>query len=126
MSNIDTVMKFIDAMGANDKDEILSFFDEKSVFNNIPMETVQGPENIWGILGLMHDTAVSVEYVIHNIAESSEGVVLTERTDRYQLENTTCEFPVMGTFEIENGIIRQWRDYFDLNQCLEQLPKGDE
>ncbi len=121
MSNIDTVLKFIDAMAVNDKGGILAFFDEESIFNNIPMESVKGPEAIWGVLGLLHEVAVSVEYVIHNIAESNEGVVLTERTDRYILKDRSCEFPVMGIFEVENGVIRQWRDYFDIKQCLDQL-----
>ncbi len=121
MSNIEIVRKFIDAMAVNDKDGILAFFNEESVFNNMPMETVQGPEAIWTVLGQLHEVAVSVEYVIHNIAESKDGVVLTERTDRYVLKDRSAEFPVMGTFEVKDGIILQWRDYFDMKQCLDQL-----
>ncbi len=37
-----------------------------------------------------------------------------------------AEFPVMGTFRIEGKIIRHWRDYFDLKQCLDQLPPNME
>ncbi|MGA1053612.1 MAG: limonene-1,2-epoxide hydrolase family protein, partial [Ilumatobacteraceae bacterium] len=29
--------------------------------------------------------------------------------------------PVMGTFEVVDGRIAVWRDYFDLNQYLQQL-----
>jgi limonene-1,2-epoxide hydrolase len=29
--------------------------------------------------------------------------------------------PVMGTFEIENGKIKAWRDYFDLNTFASQM-----
>ena len=29
--------------------------------------------------------------------------------------------PVMGTFEVVNGKIRAWRDYFDMNQFQSQL-----
>ncbi len=122
MSNIDTVSAFIQAMGRNQKDEILSFFDDESVFNNVPMSVVKGREAIWNVLGLLHKKALSVEYVIHHIAEGTDGSVLTERTDRYQLEEGWAEFPVMGVFEVEGETIREWRDYFDLKQCLEQLP----
>jgi hypothetical protein len=31
----------------------------------------------------------------------------------------TVEIPVMGTFEIRDGKIAVWRDYFDLNQLFE-------
>jgi len=36
------------------------------------------------------------------------------------------KFRAMGVFEIENGIIREWRDYFDLKQSMEQMPAGTE
>ncbi len=124
MSNIETVQRFIQAMARNQKDEILSFFDDESIFNNIPMSVAKGREEIWGLLGLLHEKALSVEYVIHHIAESKDGSVLTERTDRYELADGVAAFPVMGIFEIEGGTIREWRDYFDLKQCLELLPKG--
>ncbi len=126
MSNMDTVLEFIKAMHVNEKDGILAFFDDESVFNNVPMGSVKGVEAVWGVLGPLHERAVSVEYVIHHIAESKDGVVLTERTDRYQLEDGVAEFPVMGTFHVEGKIIRHWRDYFDLKQCLDQLPPNME
>ena len=36
----------------------------------------------------------------------------------------TIELPVMGTFEGVDGKIAAWRDYFDLNQFMSQLPTG--
>jgi limonene-1,2-epoxide hydrolase len=126
MSNLETVLKFIEAMKSNEKETILSFFDDNSVFNNVPLGSVTGIKGIWSVLGPLHRQAVSVEYVIHNIAESESGIVLTERTDRYQLKDRMSEFPVMGVFEVKDGVIRQWRDYFDMQQCLEQLPENIE
>lgn len=124
MSNMETVLQFIKAIQINEKEGILAFFDDESVFNNIPMGVVKGAEAVWGVLAPLHERAVSVEYIIHHIAESKDGIVLTERTDRYQLEDRVSEFPVMGVFQIEGKIIRQWRDYFDLKQCLDQLPQA--
>ena len=126
MSNIETVLRFIKAMHVNEKAGILAFFDDESVFNNIPMGTVEGAEAVWGVLGPLHERALSVKYVIHNIAESEDGVVLTERTDRYELEDRVAEFRVMGAFEIDGKVIRRWTDYFDMKQCLAQLPQGTE
>ena len=31
-------------------------------------------------------------------------------------------FAVMGIFEVRDGTIRAWRDYFDLKQCTDQMP----
>ena len=126
MSSMKTVLEFIEAMQVNTKEGILAFFDDDSVFDNVPMGVVKGAEGVWSVLGPLHETVVSVEYIIHHIAESEGGVVLTERTDRYQLEDRVAEFPVMGSFHVEGRIIRRWTDYFDLKQCTDQLPPGSE
>lgn len=126
MSNLETVLEFIEAMHLNKRAGILSFFDDESVFNNVPMGVVRGAEGIWSVLGPLHEIVTSVEYVVHSIGESAQGVVLTERTDRYQLEDRLVEFPVMGSFHVEGKIIRQWTDYFDLAQCMGQMPQGTE
>jgi limonene-1,2-epoxide hydrolase len=42
--------------------------------------------------------------------------------DRFTIEGRAITLPVMGTFEIENGLIRAWRDYFDLAGYLAQRP----
>ena len=47
--------------------------------------------------------------------------MLTERVDVFVLPNVTIELPVMGTFEVRDGKIAKWRDYFDLNQYMSQL-----
>ena len=47
--------------------------------------------------------------------------MLTERVDIFVLPNVTIELPVMGTFEVRDGKIAKWRDYFDLNQYMSQL-----
>lgn len=126
------IQQFLNAISRNNKSDILSFFDEQSVFNNIPLETVIGLDGIWSVLEPLHKVAQAVEYELLNIAESSGGVVLTERIDRYTLardgQTIRAEFQVMGTFVVEEGsdgewVIRQWRDYFDIQQCLAQLPE---
>jgi limonene-1,2-epoxide hydrolase len=47
--------------------------------------------------------------------------VLTERVDVFTTPTATIELPVMGTFEVVDGKIAAWRDYFDLNQFMSQL-----
>lgn len=127
MNSLATVQAFVAAMEANDKDRILAFFDDRSVFTNMPVGAVTGREEIWKILASIHDHALSVRYILHNIvADEARGVVLTERTDCYELPDRMIKFPAMGVFEVDNGIIREWRDYFDLQQCMGQMPQGTE
>ena len=46
MSKLDTIKAFLEAINANDKDRIMSFFTEQSVFDNVPTGSVTGLEAI--------------------------------------------------------------------------------
>jgi limonene-1,2-epoxide hydrolase len=48
-------------------------------------------------------------------------VVMTERVDVFKLPGKSFELPVMGTFEIRDGKINAWRDYFDMNQFTSRM-----
>lgn len=121
--NETTVIRFIRAINCNDKQSILSFFCEDSVFHNIPMEPDTGIDAIWKTLAIVHERCSDVDWHLHAIAESSAGAVLTERTDRYLIDGDWIEYPLMGIFEVADGIILVWRDYFDLRQSVAQTPK---
>lgn len=118
MSNIERVKSIINTIERNNKAEILSCFHEAAIFHNIPMAPAQGHEQIWRVLAPVHEHCSEIRWEIHHIAEDNKGRVLTERTDRYRVANHWAAFKVMGVFELENNKIRQWRDYFDLQQCL--------
>jgi limonene-1,2-epoxide hydrolase len=45
-------------------------------------------------------------------------VVVTERTDRFRFKDRWVDLPVAGVFELRDGKIALWRDYFDLQTAL--------
>ena len=57
----------------------------------------------------------SAEFKMLNVVSSGD-VVTTERIDAFTLNGKLGEFPVMGIFEIRDGKIAAWRDYFDMAQ----------
>jgi limonene-1,2-epoxide hydrolase len=40
--------------------------------------------------------------------------VIVERLDRTKAGDKAVDLPCTGVFELENGKIKVWRDYFDL------------
>ena len=121
-TNLEAVRSFIAAWQRNDLDEIMSFFAEDCVYHNIPIEPAQGLEATRVMLKGFSSMATQVQWVLHQIAETEAGVVLTERTDRFEIAGRWIELPVMGSFELRGGKITAWRDYFDLAQFQRQLP----
>lgn len=54
-----------------------------------------------------------IEFGIRNLATTG-STVLTERVDTVSAQSVAAPVPVMGTFEIDDGRIVAWRDYFDV------------
>ena len=124
MSNYDIVSAFCDAWASRDIDAIMDFFAEDAVYHNIPMDPANvGKEQIRAVIEMFMKDPEQVTFAVHHQAESAEGVVLNERTDTFKLGDHTIELRVMGTFELADGKITAWRDYFDMNQYVSQLPQ---
>jgi len=103
-----------------DIDVLLEFLDEGCVYHNIPMDPVVGHDAIRQLIGGFTAGVESVRFeMLH--AASAGNVVLTERVDHFVSPERTISLPVMGTFEVTDGKITAWRDYFDLNQFMSQM-----
>jgi limonene-1,2-epoxide hydrolase len=113
--NLDVVERFIGAINENDMDGIMAFFAEDAEFLNIAGRPSNhyGKDDIRTVLTSFHSQSPEVGWRIVNIAETADGVVLTERVDRFRLGEGWLELPVMGAFELADGRIVSWRDYFD-------------
>jgi limonene-1,2-epoxide hydrolase len=120
--NTKTVEGFICAFNANDLDGIMAFFLPDAVYHNMPMAPVEGVAAIRGVINGFVAMASEIEWVLRNVAETSDGTVLTERLDRFLIRGKWVELPVMGAFVLRDGGIAEWRDYFDMNQFQSQLP----
>jgi len=115
------VTDLIDAFNKNDLDRIMTYFTDDAVYHNIPMASVSGLTAIRAVLQGFLGLASQVDWQLRNLAEGDAGVVLTERVDRFLINDKWLELPVMGTFEVVGSKIKAWRDYFDMNQFQSQL-----
>ncbi|HSJ96116.1 MAG TPA: limonene-1,2-epoxide hydrolase family protein [Myxococcota bacterium] len=119
--NQERVRALIDAFCANDLERILACFAPDAVYHNVPVQPVQGTAAIRAVLQGFLGMASEVDWVVHHLAETADGVVLTERTDRFRVGGRWIELPVMGAFVVRDGRIAEWRDYFDMKQFQDQL-----
>jgi limonene-1,2-epoxide hydrolase len=118
---IDVVQTFCDTWAKGDLDALIEFFTDDAVYHNIPVAPVAGRDAIRETIAGFTAGVGSVEFRVLNISANG-SVVLTERVDVFVTPTVTIELPVMGTFEVLGGKIAAWRDYFDLNQFMSQLP----
>jgi limonene-1,2-epoxide hydrolase len=117
------VRRFCAAWGSEELDTIVGFFTADAVYHNIPLAPVVGPEQIKATIEGFSGGVESIVFRVDAIAADG-GTVLTERHDIFTFANGVIDLPVMGTFEVVDGQIAAWRDYFDMNQFLSQMPQG--
>ena len=86
----------------------------------MPISKVYGPDGIKGVLGQMVGALDEVDWVIHRQVAAG-NLVMNERTDRFGMNGKWMDLPVAGVFEVTDGKITLWRDYFDMNTFTEQL-----
>jgi limonene-1,2-epoxide hydrolase len=119
---VEVVRQFCAEWEKGDIEALVEYFTDDAVYHNIPIDPVTGKDAIRATIQMFTTAVERVEFRVRNIVGDGD-VVLTERVDVFVLPATTIELPVMGTFEVRNGKIAAWRDYFDLNQYMRQLPQ---
>jgi limonene-1,2-epoxide hydrolase len=107
------VREFCDAWSRRNIDELLGYFTDDAVYHNMPLAPVTGKDGIREILNLFVPPAAVIEFEMLHVA-SRGPIVFTERVDRFTSAGKTVSLPVAGVFEIRDGKIAAWRDYFDL------------
>jgi len=120
MSAEDIVNEFMARIVRMDLDGACELVSADVEYDNVPMAKVYGPDGIKSILEPMVGALDEVDWVIHRQV-ASDSLVLNERTDRFGKDGKWMELPVAGVFEVHDGRITLWRDYFDMATMATQL-----
>ncbi len=107
------VGSFIRVMEKMDFDEGVKYVADDIEYINSPGTLVRGPEGVKAVLEPFFAPIEENEFVI--LRQISEGnQVVLERLDRHRIPQGWFELPVTGVFEVQDGKITYWREYFDL------------
>ena len=108
------VRDFCGAWPRRDLDELMSFFAVDAVYHNVPVAPCVGAaairETFAGFLATMPGIILEVVALV-----AADRLVMAERVDRFVMPNGhRFDLPVTGVFEVRDGTIVAFRDYFDL------------
>ncbi len=120
MSAEEIVNEFMARIVRMDLDAACELVSDDVEYDNVPMGKVSGPDGIKSVLGQMVGMLDEVDWVIHRQVASG-SLVMNERTDRFGLNGKWMDLPVAGVFEVHDGRITLWRDYFDMTTFTNQL-----
>jgi len=112
-ANKQLVIEFINAWVRLDAKELANYFCEDGVYFNIPSKPVKGRQKIEKFIADFSADWKETQWDILSIAAQGD-TVLVERNDNTKIGNNSLTLPCNGVFIIQNGKIKEWRDYFDM------------
>lgn len=109
----DLARAFVDAIGSRDPQRLRPLLDPDVFYLNIGMLPAVGIEaTVAHVAGQWSTCSEVFDFeIVHLVAEGP--VVLTERIDTVGANGSVWPLPVMGAFEVRDGRITSWRDYWD-------------
>jgi limonene-1,2-epoxide hydrolase len=118
--NAQVVRDFVVAWSRLDADELAGFFTEDGIYHNMPAKPVAGRAAVRAfIAGFIRDWT-SAEWDLLSLASQGD-VVIAERLDRIMVGDKPVHLPCCGVFEMSDGKIKVWRDYFDMGTYVSAL-----
>jgi limonene-1,2-epoxide hydrolase len=119
------VDEFIRLILQKDLDGALALCTDDLEYDNVPMEALHGRDAARAFLSALVTDDVEIDWVVHRQVASAT-TVLNERTDSFVFGGGAIriDLPVAGVFEVRDGRIALWRDYFDLRTFEQQMAGG--
>ncbi len=112
VTNDTMIREFLAAWERRDTPYILDCFTADAVYHSIPLTPIVGKEAIEEFVTKFADVPPGRLEVRHQVAAGD--IVMNERVDYITINGTAVVLPICGVFEIEEGRIKAWREYFDL------------
>ena len=118
------VERFIDHLRAvSDSDAAVELLAVDVAYENSWMPTLRGREHVRKLFQTLIKIGTHVEMHVHAI--SGDGpIVLTERTDVLQWGRLRIQFWICGRFDVHDGQIVVWREYYDPLAILAATLRG--
>jgi len=116
------VKRYMDAMEKMDFDAGLAYVADDCEYINGPNPPARGPEGVRGELAPFFAPILENQFIIRRQAVAGNTVFI-ERLDRHRIKEGWFELPVTGVFEVKNGKIVYWREYFNLATVVDGMTR---
>jgi len=110
----------VNAWNALDVERMTELFAEDARFQSMMLEPMEGRKTLAEHFGRLLDGATALELKLRNIAVSG-NVVFLERVDVFTYKGREGAVPVVAVLEIEDGKVKEWREYYDRADLLAEM-----
>jgi limonene-1,2-epoxide hydrolase len=117
------VERFMEFLRCGDLDQAVGLLAVDVRYENVGLPTVHGRERVRRLFSRGYEDGAGFDVVIHTICADGP-LVLTERTDILTFRKLHIQLWVCGRFDVRDGQIVLWRDYFDFLDFSKGLLRG--
>ena len=122
MTPLETVNTFMNHIESKDVNAATTLLTSDISYENMPIDPVVGRDAVRQVLEGFLGSAGEVEWKV--LSEWEVGsTVINERLDRFHIGGGWLELPVAGFFQVTDGLITLWRDYFDMGSYMSQFSR---
>jgi limonene-1,2-epoxide hydrolase len=121
------VRMFTSLLAAKDIDSATEMMSDNCEYDNVPIGKTFGPQGLRDTLTGFFAMCDSLDWEIRRqsaTGDMNNAIVFNERIDRFVIKGKTYELLVAGVYEIHDGRITLWRDYFDKSVLMEAFAAG--
>jgi limonene-1,2-epoxide hydrolase len=115
------VLDMVDAWNTRDWERVVNLFAEDGSLHSMMVDPIVGREAIGARIGHMADGIEEITLNVRHIGVIDD-VVFIERVDEFVYHGHPGSVPVVGVIEVnEEGLIDEWREYYDRAELLEAM-----
>lgn len=117
---IAVVERQIDAWNRRDWKAAGEMFAEDAVLHSMMIEPVRGRRAIAERIAGLGAGIEEIRLDVRNLGRVGD-VVFVERVDRFTYKGHKGAVPVVGVLEVEKGLIKAWREYYDRATLVREM-----
>ena len=110
----------LNAWNTLDWERVYQLFGKDGVLANMMAEPTVGSEAIRERFVAFEQGLTRMEFIVLNMGMLGEDVVI-ERLDSFDFNGKTGLVPVTGVLTIDDGQVKEWREYYDRNWLLSEM-----
>lgn len=116
--------EMLDAWTRLDWERVYDLFGEDGVLHNMMLEPTVGAATIRERFQAFEQGLTRMDFIVQRMGVL-DGEVVIERIDSFDFNGVSGEVPVVGIMRIEDGRVKEWREYYDRAQLLAAMGVSD-
>lgn len=123
---IATVTAILAAWSNADFEAVANLFSADGIFHCVMRQPLRGRDAIFRHLQTLQSgkPGNKVDIQVKHIG-LVDGLVFTERLDKVLISGRKGEIPAVGIFEVKDGKVVHWREYFDQGTLLRERGQSE-